>query len=523
MNSNGVRLADLVASLSIASDLGMGQPLEFALKSCVLALRLGDALGMSEAALREVYYQALLRYIGCNADTHLLAAIVGDELALRRDFARIDNASTGEIVRLFIRYIQQANRGAPALAAMRSLAGGIMALPEIKASFAGHCEVAQRLAARLGFDENVVYSLGQLYERWDGKGAPHGLKAGMISPPVLVVTLAQDALVFYQLEGVEAAMRMARQRRGSIYSPQVADVFLQKAAGLFAGLEEAATLETLLASEPGEHSTLNGEALDHALEALADFVDIKSTFTLGHSTAVARLAENAARAAGLPGSDQSFVYRAGLIHDLGRTGVSSSIWDKPAALSAREWEQVRLHPYYTERIFSNSAALSPLGALASLHHERLDGTGYYRSLTETMLPVLARILAAADVYHAMLENRPHRPACSPDQAREELKILVRSGKLDGQAVAAILGSVGGKMGRAAAKLTGGLSEREIEVLRLLARGATTRRVAEALVISPKTADHHIQNMYTKMGVSTRAGATLYALEHHLLEMPPDEE
>jgi HD-GYP domain-containing protein (c-di-GMP phosphodiesterase class II) len=316
---------------------------------------------------------------------------------------------------------------------------------------------------------------------------------------------------------------MARQRRGTIYSPPMVDVFLQNAGEMFAGLEEAATLEKLLADEPGEHNVLEGDALDRSLEALADFVDLKSPFTLGHSSGVARLAAQAAQAAGLPGNDQRFIYHAGLLHDLGRTGVSAMIWDKPAPLSAREWEQVRLHPYSTERIFQNSASLSPLGALASQHHERLNGSGYFRGLSEASLSPLSRILAAADVYHALLENRPHRPAVPPDGAQDELKKLVRSHNLDGQAVEAVLLGAGVKVGRKRTNLTQGLSEREIEVLRLLARGFTTRRVAKTLVISPKTADHHIQNIYTKIGVSTRAGATLFALENHLLETALEEE
>lgn len=176
MDHTGVRLAEIVAALSLATDLGMGQPLEFALSSCVLAVRLGEALCLSEEALREIYYQALLRYIGCNVETHLLAAIVGDEIALRADFAKIDNGSTTEVVSLMTRAIRQANAGAAPFEMMRALARGLVALPQVKASFAGHCEVAQRLAERLEFSPNIIYALGQLYERWDGKGAPKGLK-----------------------------------------------------------------------------------------------------------------------------------------------------------------------------------------------------------------------------------------------------------------------------------------------------------------------------------------------------------
>jgi HD-GYP domain-containing protein (c-di-GMP phosphodiesterase class II) len=513
------RVAECVAALSIATDLGMGQPLEFALRSCVLSLRLGEALKLSEGALQEVYYQALLRYIGCNVETDLLAAIVGDEMGLRRDFARIDNASTPEIFQLFYRFIRQANRGASTSELVRALAGGMLALPEIKASFAGHCEVAQRLADRLGFDGNIIYALGQLYERWDGKGAPHGIKGEAIAPAVRVVSLAQDMLLFYQLNGLEASLAIARQRRGAAYAPAAVDVFCSQAGQLFSGLEELPAWESVLDLEPGEQRMLDSDAFDRACEAMADFVDIKSPSTLGHSSGVASTARQAAKIAGLPETDALLLYRAGLLHDLGKTGVSSRIWEKPGALTAREWEQVRLHAYYTERILSHSVGFAGLAALAGLHHERLDGSGYHRGLPGSMLAPQARILAAADVFQALRETRPHRAAVSMDQAAAVLQVEVHKGRLDGEAVRAVLAAAGKKSRKAHPELAAGLSEREVEVLRLLARGRSTRQVGEALVISTKTADHHIQNIYTKIGVSTRAGATLWAMEHQLIESP----
>jgi HD-GYP domain-containing protein (c-di-GMP phosphodiesterase class II) len=516
MNEEPVRLAEIVAALSVATDLGMGQPLEFALRSCLLSLRLGEALWLSEAALREVYYQALLRYIGCNVETGLLAAVTGDEIAFRGDFAEIDNSSTGQVLQLFIHFIRLANQGQPPLEVLRALTAGILSLPQIKASFAGHCEVAQRLAARLGFDGNIVYALGQLYERWDSKGAPNGLKGEAIAPAVRIVTLAQDALLFYRLGGVEAAVAVARKRRGAAYSPEVVDVFCQKAGALFAGLEQEPAWETVLALEPGDCRSLSPEALDDACATLADFVDLKSTFTLGHSSAVAGLAAAAVRQMGLPAGDVRTVQRAAWLHDLGRTGVSSAIWDKAGALTAREWEQVRLHPYYTTRILARPAGLAHLSELAGLHHERLDGSGYYRGLPAAMLSPLARLLAAADVFQALCSERPHRPAYLPEQAAEQLNLQVRQGRLDRDAVLAVLAAAGLAKVEKSAGITAGLSEREIEVLRLLTRGLTTQQVAKTLLISPKTADHHIQHIYTKIGVSTRAGATLFALEHQLL-------
>jgi HD-GYP domain-containing protein (c-di-GMP phosphodiesterase class II)/DNA-binding CsgD family transcriptional regulator len=514
--SGSIRLAELVSALSVATDLGMGQPVEFAMQSCILSVRLGEALGLDETGLREVYYQALLRYIGCNAETDMLAALVGDEIALRHDFAAIDNASLGEIIRLFSGFIHQAHRGAPPFEMIRALAGGIFSLPKVKASFSGHCEVAQRLAVRLGFDENIVLALGQLYERWDGKGAPLGLKGEAIAPAVRIVTLAQDALIYHRLDGMDAATAIARERRGSTYWPAAVDVLCTRAAVLLNGLDEPPTWEALLELEPGARPRLDTGAIDTACETMADFVDLKSPYTLGHSRGVAALAAKATHIAGLPDADVRTANRAGLLHDLGRTGVSSAIWDKPGSLTEREWEKVRLHPYYTERILARPRLLAELGQVAGRHHERQDGSGYYRSLPGSLLPPLVRILAAADVFQALTEARPYRPACSAEQAAAELQTQVRLGKLDPEAVRAVIAAAGLKQARPAVGFTGGLSEREIEVLRDVARGLTTRQIADQLVISPKTADHHIQNLYTKIGVSTRAGATLFALEHHMV-------
>src|SRR5436190_1093822 len=246
-----IRLAELMAALSLATDLGMGQPLEWALCSCVLAVRLGDALGFSVEELREVYYQALLRYIGCNAETHWLAALAGDEIALRTDIAAIDTGNLGEVLGVMARHIRQANAGASRLEMAQAIVRGLVVsgrdTPEF---FSGHCEVAQRLAARMGFGERIVHALGQLYARWDGKGIP-ALKGEAIAPAVRVVTLAQDAITFHRLGGVDAALAVARQRKGGAYDPALVEQFCRAAPVLLAGLEHEPSWEAVLAIEPG--------------------------------------------------------------------------------------------------------------------------------------------------------------------------------------------------------------------------------------------------------------------------------
>ncbi len=490
--------------------------MEFALASCVLAVRLAEQCGYSDEALREVYYQALLRYIGCNAETDWLASIIGDEQQLRVGFAQIDNGNPLTVMNTFVRAIQQANAGESTLHVARAVGRGLLASSHIKPMFSGHCEVAQRLAERLGFDQHVIYGLGQLYERWDGKGLPKGLKGEAIAPAVLVVTLAQDMLLFHRLGGVEAAVRIARERKGAAYAPQLVEVFCTHATTLFADLDQEQSWDAVLGLEPGTHETLTSEQFDQACRTLADFVDIKSTYTLTHSSGVAELAAESAHRAGLPESDVTLIRRAALLKEIGRTGITSSIWEKAGPLTEREWEQVRLHTYYTERILSHAPALMPIGTLASLHHERLNGSGYHRGLPSVSQPIAARILAAADVYHSLTEARPYRAAFAPKQAAHEVGQLVRAGKLDGDVVKHVLAAAGHRVGTVRKELVAGLSERELEVLRLLAHGQTMRQIAAQLVIAEKTVDSHIQHIYNKIGVSTRAGATMFAMEHQLL-------
>jgi HD-GYP domain-containing protein (c-di-GMP phosphodiesterase class II) len=240
---------------------------------------------------------------------------------------------------------------------------------------------------------------------------------------------------------------------------------------------------------------------------------------LGHSSAVADLAGAAARGLGLPDSEVRTVYRAGIVHDLGRLGISNSIWDKTRPLGPGEWERVRLHPYLTERMLQQSAALAPLGRLAVQHRERLDGSGYPRRLSGGAIDRRALLLGAADAYQAMREPRPHRPERDPPEAARELRREVTAGRMEAGCVDAVLAVTGHRVPRRR-EGPAGLTQREIEVLRLLARGLANKEIAKRLVISPKTVGNHVEHIYTKIDTTNRAGASLFAVQHGLL---PEEE
>ncbi|MBI2376995.1 MAG: HD domain-containing protein [Deltaproteobacteria bacterium] len=514
----GVRRAEIVMVLSHATDLAIGQPVEYALKACVLGTRLGAALGLDSRTVREIYYQALLRYIGCNAETDALSALVGDEIAFRSTIATLDMGDPADLGPALVKAIVRAQAGQAFATMLWGVARGIATSRRLTVNgFRAHCEAAQHLARRLGFDEPVVHNLSQFQERWDGKGLPSGLKGESISQAVRVVALAHDAVVLEETYGRDATLAAAKKRRGKLYDPRVADVFIKNADSLLGGLATSSTWDAVVALEPEGAVRLDEAELDEACSVLADFVDLKSPFTSGHSRKVASIAAQAGRLRGMPAADTTVLRRAGLLHDIGQAGISSGILAKPGPLSESEWEKVRLHPYHAERILGRPAVFARVAQVVSRHHERLDGSGYHRGAQGDELSSMVRILTAAEVYTAMSESRPHRAALTADEAAAHVRREVREGRLDGDAVAAVLDAAGHRVPLVRKDRIAGLTSREIEVLRLVTRGQTMKEIGAALGISPKTVDNHLQSLYAKIGVKTRAGATLFAVENGLIE------
>lgn len=506
----GVRLAELVAALSLATDLGLGQPMEHVLRSCVLSLRLTEDVGLEESERVATYYVALLAWIGCSADAYELARWFGDDIAFRAASYDVDLA--GNATAAFV--LRRLGAGSPAPTRLRIAASFLLDGRREFDPMRAHCEIAGSFALRLGLGEEVQRPLQQAFERWDGKGGPAGLRGEQIALSMRIVHLTEIVEVYHRLGGVDAAIGVAQKRRGTQFDPALVDHFCASASRLLAE-PDTPTWEAVIAGEPALGRVLSEDELDAALEAVADFADLKSPYTLGHSTGVAELAAGAARRYGLPESDVSTVRRAALVHDLGRLGVSNAIWDKPAPLTPVELERVRFHPYLTERILARPAALARLGAIAGLHHERLDGSGYPRGLTAEALGPTARIIAAADVYHAMTEPRPHRAAFGAEEAARTLRAEARAGRLEGEAVNTVLAAAGHRP-RRRPEHPAGLTPRELEVLALVARGLSSREIAARLTIAPKTARNHIEHIYAKIGVSTRAGASVFAVRQGLI-------
>jgi HD-GYP domain-containing protein (c-di-GMP phosphodiesterase class II) len=515
-DSAELRLAELVAALSLGIDLGFGQPMEHVLRQCLIALRLAERLGLDDESRAVVYYTALLVNVGCHSDAHEQAKWFGDDIALKsgkydHDFRSL-RAAAAAIGRL--------GAGRPPLHRFRlGLEFALSGHREVDGMIAQHARLARTLAEQLELPDAVPEALGAAYEVWDGRGWPGALRGEDVPIASRIAQLAEFVEVAHRVGGVDAARSLARKGSGKQFDPTLAALLRAEADTILGGLDSVGTWDAVIRAEPALAIVLSGARFDAALGAIANFVDLKSPYTLGHSRAVADLAAEAARELGMRDDEVRTLRRAGLVHDFGRLGVSNAIWDKPGPLGPGEWERVRTHPYLTERMLHGSSALAALGAIAVQHGERLDGSGYPRGLVGNAISRSARILATADAYQAMREPRPHRAQRTADEAAAELRAEVKAGRLDGDAAAAVLGAAGHRVPRRR-EGPAGLTPREVEVLRLLAQGLSNKEIAERLVIAPKTAGNHIEHIYAKIDASSRATASLFAMQHGLL---PEEE
>lgn len=506
-----VRLAELLAGLSVATDLGLGVPPETAVRKTYLAQVVARELGLDPATSSDLYYAALLRSVACTGFAHELARLVGDEFVAVQAVEMVDATRRREALHAIVSGVRGAGRGRR----VRALVNTVVKGEELdRFVVAADCEGMAAFVRRLGVGVGVGATLQQVFERWDGRGAPHGLSGEAIDVGARVLVLADQAEPFLRVHGRAAAEAMARQRSGGWFDPACVDAFLRCAQEVDTVVDSGSAWEAALEAEPEPHVTVPPHGVDDVAAVFADFADMKSPYLLGHSTGVAELAVAAAERLDLDEVERTTLRRAALLHDLGRVAVSARVWDKPGPLSRPEWEQVRLHAYYTERVLAGSALLAPLAAVAGAHHERLDGTGYHRGVQTLSQP--ARVLAAADVLHAATSMRPHRPALPLEQAVAQIEAAVRAGALDATAVGAVCAAAGAPRRPVTRTWPAGLTDREVDVLRLLARGLSKKEIAAELVIAPATVHTHVTHLYQKAGVSTRVGIALFALEHRLV-------
>jgi HD-GYP domain-containing protein (c-di-GMP phosphodiesterase class II) len=406
-DADEVLAAEVVAALSIATDFGMGFPLEHSLGSTIIAMRLADRLGVDAVTARQAYYGSLLAYLGCTADAEIAAGLF-EAGALRQHYAPVMFGTPRQTMSGVLRALGGSRGPAP----VRTIRG----LARLPAAARGHrhhqaalCEVGQLLTDRLGLPDPVTDMFAYFTERWDGKGGPAGVSGTGLPLALRIVHVAADPAVQRLLGGREQAARVIAERAGHAIDPEIAGALSDHADDVLAVDDPVPAWDAVLALEPRPQVWLRGDDIDRALVAVAAFTDLLSPYFVGHSTGVAELAAAAAQRCRLDRADVTAIRRAGYVHDVGRVAIAAHVWQKPASLTADEREQVRLHAYYTERILTRSPFLAAVAPVAVSHHERLDGSGYHRSLTAPAQPMAARILAAADSYQAMTAG-PSLPA-----------------------------------------------------------------------------------------------------------------
>ncbi|MBI5279864.1 MAG: HD domain-containing protein [Burkholderiales bacterium] len=506
-----LRLAEVLGTLSLATDLSNGQPSEHGLRTAMLAVRLAGDEPLP--VQQDVFWTGVLRYLGCNSFAVEDASYwAGDDIAMRASFARADLGRPAEFVGTVLR---GAGRGAPALERARGVWRLLSDPGAPRAHAHAQCDAALHCGRKLGMGENVLRALAQSEERFDGRGFPDRLAGDALSLPLRYVEAARVAVIFHAMGGVEAARAELRRRAGGHLDPAVVRRFDEDAAAWCAGLASRSVWDEYLASEPGAW-LLDPEALDPLFEAFALLGDLKSGYFSGHSKGVAALARSAALAQGLAEVDADRLARAALLHDVGRVCVPTGLWDKPGPLTPAEWERVRLHSYYTDRVLRRSPALAHYADIAGRAHEKLDGSGYHRGDSDAS--PLVRLMAAADIFHACVEPRAWRPAMKAGAARRVLLDGMAHGALCSRAVDAVLAAAGEAPGPPAGP-PGGLTEREVDVLRLLVLGLSNKEIGRRLAISPRTVQHHTIHIYGKAGVKSRGGVALWAVEQGLFAAP----
>ena len=509
-----VRLIEVLGALGLATDLALGMPFEHSIRSTIIASRLSKHAGLPEDERTQAFYLCLMMFIGCTADLHFFAGFMGDEHAARGKLGPHVYGNVSKMMRAMMSSLGAHESG---LARLSIVLRGLSEMKtEMQKESAGHCEVAQMLSGRFGVSPGLVDALAHVYERWDGKGMPGRVRGEQIPAAIRVMHVARDVDTQISLGTPDTVDASIRTHAGAGLDPALASAFLGARSEILAGLDAGSSWEALLDEEPGERPVLHDDQFEESLRSMGEFADIKTPFTLGRSAAVSALADAAARARGFSVQDVTLARRAALVCDVGRAGIPVPTLERAGRLNAEDLERVRLHTYHSERILARGGKLAAIGTLAGLHHERLDGSGYHRGCRAEALSPVARIIAAADAYRAMIESRPHRPAMDKETAAKELRAEVDASRLDAGAVEAVLQAADETIASPRDARASTLTEREHEVLRLLAQGLATKQIARRLSVSPKTIDNHLQHIYPKLGVTTRAGATLYAARAGLL-------
>jgi DNA-binding CsgD family transcriptional regulator len=371
-----------------------------------------------------------------------------------------------------------------------------------------------KLAHTVGAGPRILAALNQLCER--GPSRPDGPGSDRLALPTRLVEIAHAAETAHQQHGQAGALAHIRLRADGKLDARLVQAFVDGQCDLLAAIEDPCIFDRFLDLEPNPVACADEHRVDDVARVLAIFADLGCPMFVGHSTSVAALAERAAGQLGLSPDETRSLRRAALLHDIGRLGVPTCIWTRPGRLDWGEMEQVRLHAYYTVRVLSPISVLEPVAQIAAAAHEHLDGSGYPHSRIGRSLLPAARILAAADMAVAMSEARPYREALSPAAIAEELVAEVSAGHVDASAADAVLASLGLKT-RTVPRYAHPVSDRELEVCRLIAHGKMNKEIADVLGITVRTVQNHVAHIFDKLGVHSRSGIAVWLVENDFVQ------
>ncbi len=416
--TEGIRVSDVLAALSFALDLADGQPAGHSLRTTLIGMDLADKLGLSLQDRRDLYYALMLKDVGCSSTSaRVFELFGGDDRIAQRRLLRQDWSGWLKAVRFHFAYSapDQAwpDRLRRAIHLVRDGSKLAGALVEARS------RRGEEIVRRLGFKDGVARAVGAVDERWDGTGRPQGLEGSGIPLLSRVIAVAQFIEVHATVNGPHQAGAAARQHRGRRLDPQLVDaaVHIETDLTRWCALDEASLRREVRENEPGDAALLAGPGtLDCIAAGFADVVDAKSPYTAQHSSRVCEYALAIGDRLGFSPEERNELNRAALLHDIGKLSVPNSILDKPGPLDAEEWDIVRLHPYYTQRILEHIRGFERLAIVAALHHERLDGRGYFHGLSGESIPLASQVIATADIYDALTTARPYRPALTDEIA-----------------------------------------------------------------------------------------------------------
>jgi len=423
-------MSEVIAALSYALDLTGGQPEGHAGRTCLLGMRIARQLQLNIEDSSALFYGLLLKDLGCSTNASKMCYLFGaDDRTIKKASKTVDITSIGPTLGYIARNVAPGGTVFEKVskfvhAAVGGATGGARELIEMR------CERGEKIAHDLHMPPATAQAIRALDEHWDGNGYPDGLAGDRIPLLARILNISQTVEVFFSTYGIDAAYDMAKERSGTWFDPALVDALNafkddQTFWALFLNNDPKQAVTDF---EPFDRTLVADNAtLDRIAYGFAQVIDAKSPWTFQHSEGVSRISTGLAETIGLSPEQIRDVRRAGLLHDIGKLGVSNKILDKPGKLDAEEMATMRKHTAFTYHILQQVAGFRDLSSMAAAHHERLDGKGYHRGFSAEQLSTSDRILAVADMFEALTAKRPYREDLTGEQVMDILTRNTLSG------------------------------------------------------------------------------------------------